>query len=202
MKAQEFIAEGFIPEHFKKRLAKQGYKFLGQGVDQAAFTVPGKPNIVLKIFGHGYSFPDSGDPSHNMFFRWAKFCQKNSNNPFLPKFSGFEKVTIDGEEYIMMYQERLSHSIKIGNAVADLANIADTALYMGDRFNLKNYVDDAMYQDTVDDLESAGVNVKSLFKTLMQLAKIGKSQGYDWDMHKNNVMVRANGQPVIVDPWV
>lgn len=204
MRATEFLAEGFIPDHFAKRLAKQGYKFLGQGVDQAAFTVPGNPNLVLKIFGYG-EYEPGGDPGHKMFFRWAKFCQKNSNNPYLPKFSGFEKVKIDGETYIMMYQERLTHNKVIGNAVADLANIAETISFKGkygQPTSLNGYKDDTMYQDTVDILERAGVNVKELFNTLMKLVKIGNTQGYDWDMHSNNVMVRPNGRPVIVDPWV
>lgn len=202
MKSHEFISEGFIPNHFAKRLAKQGYKFLGQGVDQAAFTVPNNPNIVLKIFGYGEWGDDS---SHKMFFRWAKFCQKNSNNPYLPKFSGFQKVKIDDETYIMMYQERLAHNKVIGNAVADLAQIAETINFKGkygQPASIKDYKDDTMYQDTVDILERVGVNVKELFKTLVKLVKIGDSQGYDWDMHSNNVMVRPNGQPVLVDPWV
>lgn len=191
MRAQEFIAEGFIPDHFRKRLAQQGYKFLGQGVDQAAFTVPNNPNIVLKIFGYGEWGDDS---SHKMFFRWAKFCQKNSSNPFLPKFSGFQKVKIDDETYIMMYQERLAHNKMIGNAVADLA---ESVYPWIDPREKKSFISDAK-----DVLEPRGIDVSALIKTLSKLYKIGETQGYDWDMHSNNVMIRPNGQPVLVDPWV
>lgn len=202
MRAQELIQEGFIPDHFRKRLAKQGYKFLGQGVDQAAFSVPGRSDLVLKIFGYGEYGDDSG---HKMFFRWAKFCQRHSDNPFLPKFSGFKKVKIDDEEYIMMYQERLSHNKRVGQAVAYLAELAETASdfnRQGRKFDLKNYEGDDWYEEATQTLGLAGVNVKSLFNTLFKLVKIGDTQGYDWDMHDNNVMVRPNGQPVIVDPWV
>lgn len=202
MKAHELVQEGFIPDHFAKRLAKQGYKFLGQGVDQAAFTVPGNPKLVLKIFGYG----EVGDTSgHDMFFRWAKFCQKNPTNPFLPKFSGFEKVRIDDEDYIMMYQERLTHNNRVGKAVAYLAELAETASYAsrsGQTFDIKKYYDDEWYQEAEQVLTPLGVNIKSLFNTLFKLVKISDAQGYDWDMHANNVMVRTNGQPVIVDPWV
>lgn len=188
---EEVVSEGFIPDYFRNRLAKQGYKFLGQGVDQAAFTVPGKPNLVLKIFGYGEYGDDS---SHKMFFRWAKFSQKNSSNPFLPKFGGFQKVKIDDETYIMMYQERLTHNKVIGNAVADLA---ESVYPWIDPREKKSLISDAK-----DVLEPRGIDVNALIKTLSKLYKIGETQGYDWDMHSYNVMVRANGQPVLVDPWV
>jgi hypothetical protein len=32
--------------------------------------------------------------------------------------------------------------------------------------------------------------------------KIGKAKGYRWDMHGGNFMRRADGTPVINDPWV
>jgi hypothetical protein len=77
-----------------KILKAKGYKRLGAGVDQTAYLEPGT-GYVLKVFGTqgGESF--SAD--QKMFFAWAKYCMKNTDNPFLPRFAGYESFVLDGD---------------------------------------------------------------------------------------------------------
>jgi hypothetical protein len=200
MRSHEFVTEyANIPNHFIARLKKQGYKLLGQGVDQAAFTVPNNPKLVLKIFG-------ANSQGHEMFMRWAKFCQKNPNNPYLPKFSGFEKVNIDGEDYIMMYQERLGHGDEGGPNSELIAAAMGIAMITKWRKHPIRGNDPAGYQKSWDrdteTLKKNGVNVELFQKTAAQLLDLGDRYGYDFDLYNpQNIMLRSNGQPVIVDPW-
>ena len=100
MKIHEFIPEeqldeAIIDRKIKEILVNKGYKFLGAGVDQAAYLEPGSGQ-VLKIFGtqSANGLTSSGKPQftkgQRMFFFWAKYCMDRQNNPFLPKFYGFE----------------------------------------------------------------------------------------------------------------
>jgi hypothetical protein len=196
MRTHEFINEdSFIPPHFRKRLEKKGYNFLGQGYDQAAFTVPTDSKLILKIFGHN----DDLGARHSMFFKWAEFCKKHSNNPFLPKFSGFERVTIDDKRYIMMYQEKLSYDPEISEAMRRISNAVEeraNGIEPGNTITTKGYQDDEKI------LAAKGVDVAKLISTLTQLYKISKANGYEFDAYGDNILVRSNGQPVIHDPWV
>lgn len=92
MKIQDIIAEdkqvldefSTMDNDIYKALAAKGYSWLGKGVDQEAYLEPGG-KTVLKIFGtQGNQGKLSAD--QKMFAEWADFCQKNSDNPFLPKF--------------------------------------------------------------------------------------------------------------------
>lgn len=200
MRSTEFLAEyAHIPNHFTDRLSKQGYKLLGQGVDQAAYSVPGRSDLILKIFG-------AGDQGHKMFMRWAKFCHKHPNNPYLPKFSGFEKVNIDGEDYIMMYQERLGHGDEGGpnsELIGAAMSIAMITKWLKHPIRGNN---PAGYQKSwdraVETLKQNGVDVDLFQKTAAQLLDLGDRYGYDFDLYNpQNIMLRGTGQPVIVDPW-
>ena len=37
---------------------------------------------------------------------------------------------------------------------------------------------------------------------MLEIAKIADRYGYDYDLHSGNIRMRADGTPVIVDPWV
>jgi hypothetical protein len=135
--------------------------------------------------------------------RWAKFCQKNPNNPYLPKFSGFEKVNIDGEDYIMMYQERLAHSNGGSEVIAAAIGIAMITKW---RKHPIRGIDPARYQKSwnqdVETLKNNSVDVDLFHKTCAQLLELADRYGYDYDLNNpQNIMLRSNGQPVIVDPW-
>ena len=191
-------------------LKKKGYKKLGAGVDQSAYLEPGTGH-VLKIFGTQTSATAPkqarGKPQfsadHKMFFAWAEYCNKNANNPFLPKFSGFESFYFKGQTYLQIRQEQLTSNLNMGKLAETMAN----AIEDGEDFE--------EYQDLLPiEYSRAYVGLLSQFKkqvgergvhlfwdTLEELYRIGRRKGWGWDLHSGNFMMR--GQTiVIVDPWV
>lgn len=216
MKSNEIIPEEIVDEWSTthkgviKHLEDQGYELLGKGVDQTAFLEPGT-GYVLKVFGtqssarapHGKTAKPTFSRDHMMFFKWAEFCNKNSDNPFLPKFSGFESFYWKGKVYLQIRQERLH---ELDDDVA---------------FVLETMADDAEYQDSdsFEILESAAADYPGAFRalkntvgkrnllllvdTMLRLARAANRNNWTFDLHSKNFMSRGNKNfPVIVDPWV
>jgi hypothetical protein len=181
-------------------LKKRGYKFLGQGIDQMAFQEPGS-DWVLKIFGTGMG--GRPNPGHKMFFIWAQFCMANSGNPFLPRFAGYERFEWKGSLYLQIRQERLRPNRVISQAVSRLGDhiqlyaeggAADVKILAAARskrdlkkFTALDYLDDGSF-----DL---------LVRTTTALYRMGRTRGWWWDLHPDNVMIRPDRTPVLVDPW-
>jgi hypothetical protein len=119
-------------------LAKKGYKKLGAGVDQTAYLEPGT-GYVLKVFGTqgGESF----SPDHKMFFDWAKYCMKNSGNPFLPRFGGYDSFVLDGDRYLQIRQEPLQPAGRMGVILEIMANAVEDE-NIADLDELSDYVED------------------------------------------------------------
>jgi hypothetical protein len=187
-------------------LTRRGYRFLGQGVDQMAFREP-STGQVLKIFGTDQSRPGS-TPQHNenhkMFFVWAKFCMANQDNPFLPKFSGFESFVWKDRTYLQIRQELLKHDEWMG---VDVSNIAYNIEYLREHYPpgviVRKYMEPPLKEvnhegSTLKKLDDGAYRL--LVKTLTSLYDLGQRRGWLWDLHSGNVMSRA-GTPVIVDPW-
>jgi hypothetical protein len=187
----QLVDESWINPEIEEILTKKGYKLLGQGQDQMAFLEPGTGQ-VLKIFG-----TESGQkgfsPSQQMFFVWFKYCQKNNTNPFLPRFSGFETFEFQGQTYIQMRQERLYRTNR---------DLTDSVVQWGDwAIDFEDF-DEFMQGPDPRDIKKIGKkNMFILWKTLREILHVCEQNGYDFDLD-GNVMNRANGTPVIVDPWI
>jgi hypothetical protein len=142
-------------------------------------------------------------PDQQMFVIWAKYCKKNENNPFLPKFSGFEKFIFDDHTYVQIRMEKLVHlNTRFGYALADLARFIEEA------YNLDHILDGAdgfpstnpeQYKDLVKKLGQK--NLQLLTKTCVDLFRMSEQYGWTFDLHDENFMARGN-TPIIVDPWV
>ena len=104
MNAHELTEWSTTDKKIERILKSKGYKKLGAGVDQTAYLEPGT-GFVLKIFGTQGGKKFSRD--HQMFFVWAQFCMKNSQNPFLPRFDDYESFVLDGDRYLQIRQEIL-----------------------------------------------------------------------------------------------
>lgn len=104
MRLQEF---SHTPRKITDILVKKGYTFLASGVDQTAFLEPGT-GLVLKIFGtQRGTKANKLTPDQKMFGFWTKYCSKHPDNPFLPKFSGWETFVFEGNTYLQIRMERL-----------------------------------------------------------------------------------------------
>jgi len=184
-------------------LKSKGYKRLGAGVDQTAYLEPGT-GLVLKVFGTqgGESF----SRDHKMFFAWAKYCIKNSSNPFLPKFSGYESFVLDGDRYLQIRQEALKPIGTLGRVLDLMAQSIDDggAKTLDDA---EEFIEDHGFNNDLKTLEKLKTQISEnglelFFSTMLRLYLVGKKNGWLFDLHAGNFMQRSNGTPVIVDPCV
>jgi hypothetical protein len=201
MRAAELTEYSTTDKKIERILAKKGYKKLGAGVDQTAYLEPGT-GLVLKVFGTqgGESF--SAD--HKMFFAWAKYCMKNSSNPFLPHFGGYDSFVLDGDRYLQIRQEPLKPLGVVGHVLELLATaieedgirtLEEAEEFVKD-FN-KRYV--PALEKLKQQLGPGGLDL--MFSTMLKLYLVGKKNSWNFDLHAGNFMRRADGTPVIVDPW-
>ena len=209
MRAQEFVNEQIVDEYAEtdhgvvQALKRKGYKYLGSGVDQTAFKEPGT-GLVLKIFGTNETNQFSAD--HKMFFKWAKFCEKNSSNPFLPRFYGHESfmwAPWDDDEqhrYLMIRTEPLKSSGHVGAVLSNMAGDLEMGESVKTAMRWSQETSPATYEKLVRDIGEAGI--EQFLQTAKKLHQIGERAGYAWDLHSGNIMMRADGTPVINDPWV
>ena len=206
MKIQDIIVEdqqvldefSTMARGIRKALEKKGYRALGAGVDQEAYLEP-NGQTVLKIFGtQGNTKKLSAD--QKMFAKWADFCQQNSDNPFLPKFSGWETFNYKGELYLQIRTEFLKPSGELGRAIAQLGSALDNDV--ADYYTLKTYRGtDREYKRVAKAVGEQ--NIPLLLNTLLELIhKTQQKKNYNWDLHSGNIMLRPNGQPVLNDPYV
>lgn len=206
MKIQDIITEdqqvldefSTMARGIRKALEKKGYRALGAGVDQEAYLEP-NGQTVLKIFGtQGNTKKLSAD--QKMFAKWADFCQRNADNPFLPKFSGWETFNFKGELYLQIRTEFLKPSGELGRAIAQLGSALDNDV--ADYYTLKTYRGtDREYKRVSKAVGEQ--NIPLLLNTLLELIhKTQKKKNYNWDLHAGNIMLRPNGQPVLNDPYV
>jgi hypothetical protein len=213
MRINEILSEETTLDEFSdtapgihQALVKRGYKFLGAGVDQSAYIEPGT-GYVLKIFGTQYGSKNKFTKDQKMFFDWAKLCSRHQDNPFLPKFYGYESFKYPnnkhGELYLQIRTEQLFTNKRMQEIVAGMASYIDSlwepATYSAVKKNLKTNEEDFQYM-----LKKLGKDkLKLLYKTMNKLYNHGfVKKGYNWDLHAGNIMIRKDGTPVINDPWV
>lgn len=215
MKPQEFIPEeqnlaewSSTDDNIVSELKTKGYQYLGSGVDQTAFLEP-ESGLVLKIFGTQLGTGQRDEKvifsnDQKMFFKWADFCMKHKNNPFLPKFYGFESFIFNEQTYLQIRQERLYDIGFLGwglSALTDSVRDVDKqAASSGDAVKHAALNRPGAFKSMSDEF---GKNeMIKLLVTVFDLHKIGKQHGFTWDLHGGNYMMRADGIPVIVDPWL
>lgn len=203
MRASDLTEYSYTDKKIDRILKAKGYKRLGAGVDQTAYLEPGT-GYVLKVFGTQGG--DTFSPDHKMFFAWAKYCMKNSANPFLPKFAGYESFVLDGDRYLQIRQEALQPIGTLGRVLDLMAQSIDD----GGAKSLdeaEEYVEDYGYDTDIKNLEKLRKQIgdnglELFFSTMLRLYLTGEKNGWFFDLHAGNFMRRANGTPVIVDPWV
>jgi len=208
----ESITEAVLNEFSKvdpqisEILHKKGYKKLGGGVDQLAFLEPGTGK-VLKIFGTKGEGGYKGFSSDQyMFKQFVDYCEKNSSNPWLPKFDDWTAFIFpkgSKNKYLQIRMERLTSIdrptqdaleqftmfIEKGRSLDELLAFVGKSETM---FNGINYLVMTYGED----------GLRQLWDTMTQLYSMGKGSGYMFDLHGKNFMRRPDGQIVIIDPWV
>jgi len=211
MRAQEFIDEQNLEEFSKtdkdirSALEAKGYQYLGKGVDQTAYLEPGT-GLVLKVFGTQGNRRDFS-PDQKMFFTWYDYCTNHSDNPFLPRFHGHDSFMWNNNRYLMIRTEPLKKTQgPIRFALDDLGHMVRRHHGQYKALAVKGFMNSMQrtypkeYAMLERKLGAEGLTL--MVKTLDELWKLGQSQGYHWDLHGGNFMLRSDGTPIINDPWV
>lgn len=106
MKIAEIVTEAKFDPEIRKAMAAKGYQLLGKGQDQDAYLAP--DGTILKIFGTDrdadHKYYSEGQQS---LIDFARYCQANASNPFLPTFGGIERFEFNGKFYLQIQCERL-----------------------------------------------------------------------------------------------
>ena len=189
LKTKQELNESYVDPDIAKILKKKGYRLLGQGGDVMAFLEPGT-GLVLKIFGTDTD-TKGFTKAQQAFFTWVKYCMAHSTNPFLPQFSGYESFEFKGQTYLQIRQERLyNNNTALTDYVAMMVDFIHGSL------------EDFISSPPPDIVKKIGIkNMPLLYNTFEDIEALTSKHGYALDIN-GNVMTRANGFPVIVDPWV
>jgi hypothetical protein len=215
MLSKEFLVElSAIGPGVVKTLKQKGYTLLGKGVDMQAWLEP-KTGLILKIFGFALNRDYSGELSRaqHSFKLFADYCQKNSNNPFLPEFFGWEQFKFDDEMYLQIRMERmfpLSGNMKTWGEV--LNNISEYAEDDNSPGTKQKFLDEYFpeqepdhpyngtpYEEVLAHLGKDGFN--TLWNTCYDLGQIARKNRFILDLHPGNFMLGSDGHIVISDPF-
>jgi len=199
-------------DKINKTMRKAGYTELGSGVDS---TVWGKDEgRVIKIL-----MPESGDltPAEKVFLAYYETAQKYSDNPHMMKFvpiggQHYTKFDINGETFYQIAVEKLqplpdgSFEEAVVWAMSEcVANRLDWPAASQQLTNPKSKI----WQYYEGDSEAVAKKIaggkrttlKYLYLTMQLMYHIGRKQGFGWDLHTENAMLRSDGTIVITDPW-
>lgn len=236
MKPSELLIEGtfsdqvrqnqhMLPQHMIKSLVKQGYKYLDSGMESSVWLAP--DGMIYKIMPPRFIKKEridnlsagSFDPkdvyltkAQQSFITWVNYCQKHSNNPFLPYYEGWEthvgalnKTDINPRYYLYIQTrtERLFQieDYDIGSALVELAidvehGANDELILL--RLKNKLYRQDSMYELVLH----LGQRFTTFCNTIRDIANLAKRNNYTIDLHRHNFMYGSDGEIVINDPWV
>jgi hypothetical protein len=195
-------------------LKQKGYTMPpgARGDDAIAFLEPGTGQI-LKIFGTGNGadvVKKNGKQQTNfnehqkMAYFWAKYCNMHSGNKFLPKFSGIESFHWGSDVYLQIRQERLYDLEKDQKrTIESMAMMARRKVpfeTMDEKYTNNNYADTRaswkQIKEKIDDKD-----LRLFYQTMIDISNIANQKNWAYDLHGDNIMMRRDGTPVILDPW-
>jgi hypothetical protein len=215
---EQVLDELITPDHrakIRQTMKSAGYAELGTGADAAVYAKDA--DTVIKIL-----MPDSGQLStgEKTFLDFYQYVTTSKPNPFLPRFVKIQgqhhnRFEIDGEPFRQIAMERLQ-PIPAGTALQGIVWIMSECAAR--QLSWQQVLDDFMTESDLWRYWSGDPDVpelvynefidhnkqsyyEALYITMLILARLGAHKGWGWDLHTENVMQRADGTPVIIDPW-
>lgn len=167
---------------FSRFLSKLGWKERSYGKFSTVYINPNKSYVlkVNNIFDPGYQ-------------RYIDFISKHKNNKYLPKIISKELITKSHEKYYLYFIEKLKYFPK--TVVTEFISAIAERTLSNDLTDIINALSDS---------DKKIVNkINKKYPGLLRTAfEIGKNTGRkNLDIHNKNVMQRADGTPVITDPY-
>lgn len=176
------------PEDFGEKMRHHGVDTseheLGSGLYGAVYQHPTKKDQVIKIFRK--------DSAYEAFAKHAK--ANHAKDPHLPKIHAIHHI---GKDIGYVRMEKLQPYTK---------KDVETKEHPLSGGNIRGRVG---YHATVNDrdqdisMENLQHNHPSVHATVKEIAhKFAHKPNFDFDLHKGNMMKRADGTPVVSDPMV
>jgi hypothetical protein len=190
-----------VERFITKALKKAGYTFIGSGYDAQVWMKD--EGTVVKIL-----MPKEDNTAHDTFKTFYQISKK-LNSPNLPRFKEVDgsevfNFTVKGEPFVQYGIEQL-HPLKRGSL--DEWVVWMMAELSANQLDWNTAVEKMGKEKGKHAKEFAALNssklseYKILYNTLRKLHKVGRSKGYGWDPHTENIMQRDDGTIVITDPW-
>ena len=192
-----------------RRLAQLGYQKIGSGADAKVYAKEG--DYVIKIL-----MPESTSTrSEQVFNQFYEFCVQHPQLRCLPRFNEVNQIEIGGQEYTQIDMERLgpipSGSVKEAMVwlLSDLATgnsgWDEVKSTLTNPESWSDYTGELAPQEITGAIAAMSprelASYKQLYRAMQLLYKTGRINKIGWDLHTENVMQRANGELVIIDPW-
>ena len=160
--------------------------------------------------------PDKpGNHAEITFKKFYRFCELHPEISCLPIFNDVNTIDLAGEDYTQIDMEHLQPIAKgsIQEAMvwilSDYAQTGETwqqilpSLTDPETWEFMSNSRASVIARLIDDeMTHRGVTFYKTYATLFRIMKV-LYQLYpkEWDLHTENVMQRANGELVIIDPW-
>jgi hypothetical protein len=193
-----------------KKLKAAGYKKLGSGADSIVWA---KDDVsVIKIL-----MPeDSNSLAEKTFLEFYNFVRSNPTLPNLPRFlESAQTMNINGKDYTFVVMERLKH---IRRGSIDEAIVWILSDFAVKKMKWETVLKELSNPDTwkfwqgppkVDKIlrvvnsmdQAVALRYGVLYYLMVLLYHTGRINKLGWDLHTENVMQRADGTLVVIDPW-
>ena len=188
MRAHEFVREVNAPGELVVdpdliwRFTDRGWQIDGEGRDQIVMSRPGT-NRVLKIVGQGTG-------NHiNEIRRAVQFFRDHQHNPHFPRVGPDKTLRWEGRPYYVYTQERL----------APLSGDEEILDYLESVMGEIGHGEDPDYSQAPPGLSVEQID--GLVSAIYDMFDAGMLTQTNFDLgNVANIMQRANGQLVIVDP--
>ena len=210
--SEDGVTEAGVGPAFRESVAHLkalGYEHIGSGADARVWAKD--TSHVIKIL-----MPDKpGNHAEITFRKFYRFCELHPEISCLPIFNDVNTIELAGEDYTQIDMERLI-PIEKGSVrqamiwiLSDYATTGETwqqilpSLTDPETWSFfTNSQASVMARIINDEMTTRGVTFYKTYATLFRIMKV-LYQLYpkQWDLHTENVMQRANGELVIIDPW-
>lgn len=200
-------------------LRSAGYSQLGSGADSTVWAKPGSGQVLKIIMPESESISKAA----YTFKKFVSFCLKHQDIECLPKFipvgkDYYAEFRLGSKTYIQLFMEQLfpikRNSFAEGliwlfsdfvsrdvswEAVNEL--LGRTLTWSEYNGRLANRCTEMWVRLSEKGNEELYARYQLLYTVMILLYRTGKINKMYWDLHTENVMQRADGTLVIIDPW-
>ena len=195
------------------QLRAAGYHHVGSGADANVFAKD--DSHVIKIL-----MPeDAGSKAEQVFRKFYEFSISRQDLACVPRFNEVNTIDINGKDYTQIEMERLAPIEKdtfMEGLIWFLSDYTNTTQpwetierELAEPNTWKDYSPNyantfaKTWQSLVENPASKKTYAMyiQLYNVMKLLYSTGNINKFGWDLHTANVMLRGNGQPVIIDPW-